>query len=131
MYCIVRDSKCDYPSACNALETLLIHRSLIEGYNDINNPVDFFGRLCNELKRESVDLYSGQRLHEMLTFGPPKAKSLRIEYGKLALAIEVVDDLQDAIDHINQHGSGHTDVIVTENGMFCRAKKSIAHLSDR
>lgn len=77
---------------------------------------DFFVRLCNELKKESVKIYSGRRLYEMLTFGPTKAENLRTEYGSLALAIEVVDDLQDAIDHINKNGSGHTDVIVTENG---------------
>lgn len=76
----------------------------------------FFARLCNELKLESVKLYSGPRLHQMLTFGPPPAKNLTTEYGSLELAIEIVDDHQQAIDHINMHGSGHTDVIITEDG---------------
>jgi len=41
---------------------------------------------------------------------------MRIEYGELALTIEVVEDLEAAMEHINKNGSGHTDVIVTENG---------------
>lgn len=106
---LVRDSKCDYPSACNAVETLLIHRDLVD--HD-----DFFVRLCNSLKQESVKLYSGPRLHQLLTFGPPKAKNLTTEYGGLEMAIEIVDDYLQAIDHINFHGSGHTECIVTNDG---------------
>ncbi len=74
-------------------------------------------RLCNELKKENVKLFSGPRLNQLLTFGPPPAKSMKIEYGELACTIEIVDSLGDAIEHINTHGSSHTDVIVTENGI--------------
>lgn len=45
-------------------------------------------------------------------------KSLRTEYGDLEVCIEVVDSVQEAIDHIHKYGSSHTDVIVTENGQF-------------
>ena len=45
----------------------------------------------------------------------PRTRSLRVEYGELAMAVELVHTVQEAIDHINAHGSGHTDVIVTEN----------------
>lgn len=106
---IVRDSKCDYPSACNAVETLLLHRDLIDRQ-------EFFFRLFNELRNESVKIYSGPKLNEILTFGPPPAKNLRTEYGSLELTVEIVDDHLQAIEHINQYGSGHTDVIVTEDG---------------
>lgn len=58
---------------------------------------------------------SGPRLREQLTFGPPAAKSMKTEYGALECAIEVVTDIDDAINHIHKYGSGHTDVIVTEN----------------
>ncbi|CAF1523287.1 unnamed protein product, partial [Rotaria sordida] len=46
---------------------------------------------------------------------PPPANSLRVEYGDLQCCIEVVDDVNDAIEHINKFGSNHTDSIVTEN----------------
>ncbi|XP_037935327.1 delta-1-pyrroline-5-carboxylate synthase [Teleopsis dalmanni] len=104
---IVRDSKCDYPAACNAMETLLIHEDLMSG--------NVFNEVCNMLKREEVQIYAGPKLNDRLTFGPPPAKSLKHEYGALECCIEIVKNLGDAIDHIHTFGSGHTDVIVTEN----------------
>jgi delta-1-pyrroline-5-carboxylate synthetase len=53
----------------------------------------------------------------MIPFAPPSATSLGVEYGDLQCAIEVVDDVKDAIEHINKFSSNHTDSIVTENRM--------------
>ena len=52
----------------------------------------------------------------MMTYGPPPAASMKTEYGDLACTIEVVDDVQDAVNHINKYSSSHTDAIVTNNG---------------
>jgi len=65
-----------------------------------------------------VQLFSGPKLSSRLTFGPPQAKSLKHEYGELACAIELVSGLDSAVNHIHTYGSGHTEVIITENGMF-------------
>lgn len=107
---IVRDSKCDYPAACNAMETLLLHEDHFLGSNN-----SFFNDICNMLKSEGVTINSGPRLNKNLTFGPPQAKTMKHEYGSLECCIEIVKDMDEAITHIHRFGSSHTDVIVTEN----------------
>lgn len=104
---LVRDSKCEYPAACNALETLLIHRDLLR--------TPLFDQIIDMLRVEQVKIHAGPRFASYLTFSPSEVKSLRTEYGDLELCIEVVDSVQEAIDHIHKYGSSHTDVIVTEN----------------
>ncbi|KAJ3668920.1 hypothetical protein LUZ60_010870 [Juncus effusus] len=102
---IVLDAKIDYPAACNAMETLLIHKSLLksEGINDI----------ILELKTQGVAIYGGPIASKEL--GLEKADSFHHEYNSMACAIEFVDDVNQAIDHIHRYGSAHTDCIVTSD----------------
>lgn len=62
-----------------------------------------------------VKIHAGPQFASYLTFSPSEVKSLRTEYGDLECCIEVVDSMQDAVDHIHTYGSAHTDVIITEN----------------
>jgi len=105
---VVLDSKTDYPAACNAMETLLVHESLV-------NENDVFYQVCQALKKSNVQIFSGPRLSQTLTFGPPKAEKLSIEYGDLACTVEIVSSVEEAVEHIHKYGSGHTEVIVTED----------------
>ena len=107
MYLVI-DSKCDYPAACNAMETLLIHKDLVG--------TQTFQDILNNLRDNRVVVHPGSRLAEALPFGPTPATSLRKEYSALECTMEVVDDVDDAINHINKYGSSHTDSIVTEDG---------------
>uniref|UniRef100_A0A8C7QLM0 Delta-1-pyrroline-5-carboxylate synthase n=1 Tax=Oncorhynchus mykiss TaxID=8022 RepID=A0A8C7QLM0_ONCMY len=104
---IIKDSKCDYPAACNAMETLLLHRDLLR--------TPLFDQIIDMLRVEQVKIHAGPRFASYLTFSPSEVKSLRTEYGDLECCIEVVDSMQDAVDHIHKYGSSHTDVIVTDN----------------
>lgn len=104
---VVRDSKCDYPAACNAMETLLIHRDMLR--------TPLFDQIIDMLRTEQVKIHAGPRFASYLTFSPSEVKSLRTEYGDLECCIEVVDSMHDAVDHIHKYGSSHTDVIITEN----------------
>lgn len=71
------------------------------------------------LKFLQVKIHPGPRLACSLKFGPAEAKSLKVEYSGLECAVEVVDGVNSAIDHIHKYGSAHTDVIVTQDGVYC------------
>ncbi|CAL9106939.1 unnamed protein product [Musa textilis] len=115
---IVLDAKIDYPAACNAMETLLIHKELLktEGLND----------LIVELKSEGVALFGGPRAS--LEFDIPEAPLFHHEYNSMACTVEVVDDIHAAIDHIHHHGSAHTDCIIAKD---LEAAEIFLHQVDR
>nr|ANU05021.1 delta-1-pyrroline-5-carboxylate synthase 1 [Manihot esculenta] len=102
---IILDAKVDYPAACNAMETLLVHKDLVQtgGLNE----------LTVDLRTEGVNLYGGPRASKELNL--PEAHSFHHEYNSMACTIEIVDDVYAAIEHIHQHGSAHTDCIIAED----------------
>ncbi|CAI0411179.1 unnamed protein product [Linum tenue] len=102
---VIVDAKVDYPAACNAMETLLVHKDLVSsgGLNE----------LVLELRNEGVVLHGGPRASEELSI--PEPASLHHEYSSLACTVEIVDDVHAAIDHIHRHGSAHTDCIISED----------------
>ncbi|MEL6346940.1 MAG: glutamate-5-semialdehyde dehydrogenase [Myxococcota bacterium] len=106
---IVIDAKTDYPAACNAMETLLVHVSLIDAVTPI----------LDALNASGVALFGGPRA--TTAWGMAPAPSLHHEYGDMACTVELVDDLHAAIAHIHQFGSGHTESIVTEHEETARA----------
>ncbi len=108
---IVIDSKTDYPAACNAMETLLLHASLVES--------GLARRLLDALARANVRLLGGPRAAREL--GLPPAETLKHEYGDLTAAVEIVDDVRAAIEHVHRFGSAHTDTIVTSDEAAARA----------
>ncbi|KAJ4978838.1 hypothetical protein NE237_009618 [Protea cynaroides] len=102
---IVLDAKIDYPAACNAMETLLVHRDLVKN-GELND-------LMVELSNEGVTLYGGPRTSSLLNI--TEAQSFHHEYNSLDCTLEIVDDVHEAIDHIHRHGSAHTDCIIAED----------------
>jgi delta-1-pyrroline-5-carboxylate synthetase len=100
---IVTDAKKDYPAACNAMETLLVHRALVSA-----------GHLPSLLAAlDGVTLFAHPE--QTVELGLPAAPSLHHEYGDLAATVAIVDDVDAAIAHIRRWGSAHTDAIVTAN----------------
>lgn len=88
---VIIDAKTQYPSACNAVETLLIHKNF--------NKKD---ELLKELENAEITLVSNP-------------DTWAFEHGDKTLAYKVVTNIDEAINHINTYGSGHTDCIITKN----------------
>lgn len=100
---LVVDSKTDYPSACNAMETLLLHKDTVE--NGVAASV------LMSLRKEGVKCLGGPNAMKM-GLCDNAATELKYEYGDLTCLVEVVDTVEDAIDWIHTYGSGHTEAIV-------------------
>ena len=92
------------------METLLIHKDLLHS--------DLFNSIAEMLEHENVRLYSGPTLYRAIKFAPPLTKELKHEYSDLQLTVELVDNVDAAIQHVNKYGSNHTDTIVTKNGIL-------------
>ena len=109
---VVVDSKKDYPAACNAVETVLVHRALAaDGRLDA---------LLDGLAAAGVGLHRAHPPGAAVLDTPagrvaslPSAPALRHEWGGLNVSVRVVEGLDAAVEHIHDHGSGHTDGILT------------------
>lgn len=103
------DGKCDYPAACNATETLLVHREFLPKLRPV----------AEALLAAGVELRADEEALPRLPSGPltrPAGEADgATEYGDLILAIRTVGDLDEAVDYIHRHGSAHTDAVVTED----------------
>ncbi len=99
------DSKCQYAAVCNAMETLLVDEKVAE---------KFLPGIKDEYDKAGVRLRGDQRTCEIIDCAPAEQEDWRTEYNDLILSIKVVNGVDEAIEHINTYGSGHTDAIVTE-----------------
>ena len=100
------DAKCQYPSACNSVETILINREEIE---------NILPSLIKILQEHSVEIVIQKDLAEKYNLKEATEIDWKTEYGEKKVSIKAVDNLDEAINHINKYGSGHTDCIITEN----------------
>lgn len=103
---IAVDAKTQYPAACNAIETLLVHAEMA---------AKFLPQVARALQERNVELRGDEQTRKILDVVPATEVDWATEYSELILAIKVVNSLEEAIAHINTYGSGHTDAIVTEN----------------
>ena len=103
---VILDAKTQYVSACNAVETLLIHRAIAE---------KFLPELAKELKAHGVELKGTREVQELTGCVEATEEDNRKEYLDYIVSAKIVDSIQEAIDHINTYGSHHTDCILTED----------------
>ena len=103
---IAIDSKTQYIAVCNALETLLVHRDIAE---------IFLPMLKKAADEKNVELFGCSETASVIDVSPATEETWKTEYLDYKLSVRVVGSLEEAIDHINTYGSGHTDTIVTNN----------------
>ncbi|WP_257304947.1 glutamate-5-semialdehyde dehydrogenase [Geothrix campi] len=104
---LVRDAKLQYPAACNAVETVLIHRRAA---------ARLLPALATDLVPRGAELRGCPACLELVpTLGTATEADWDAEYGAPILALKVVADHDEALAHIRAHGSGHTEAIVTED----------------
>jgi glutamate-5-semialdehyde dehydrogenase len=103
---VITDAKTQYPAACNAVETLLVNRQIARKFLPV---------LARELKQRGVKLHGTGEVCEIIPCERMEEEDFHTEYLDLALSIRLVEDVQEAVRHINRFGSHHTDCILTEN----------------
>lgn len=103
---ITFNAKVQRPSACNALETLLIHKNAVD---------NVLTEIANMLQEVDVDLRGCPETLKYVDCRPAIEEDYYAEYNDLILAIKVVENIDEAISHINKYGSGHSESIVTKN----------------
>jgi glutamate-5-semialdehyde dehydrogenase len=109
---IALNAKVQRPGVCNAMETLLVHQRVAP---------EFLPKIAKLYASAKVEIRADETGCALLPSARPAAdEDWRTEYLDLIVSIRVVDSLDQAIDHINRYGSGHTDTIVTEDAQHAR-----------
>ncbi|MCL5943142.1 MAG: glutamate-5-semialdehyde dehydrogenase [Actinobacteria bacterium] len=108
---IVVNAKVQRPGVCNAAETLLVHEAVAK---------QFLPRVVKELTERQVKLYVDKKSKEILgergaALAPATEKHYATEFLALEMAVKVVTSLDEAIAHVNEYGTGHSEAIVTQD----------------
>lgn len=103
---ITVDSKTQYVAVCNATETLLVDRSIAR---------EFLPGLKGEFDSKNVEIFGDEETRRIIEAKPARDADWATEYLDYIISIKIVSGVDEAINHINTYGSGHTDSIVTND----------------
>ncbi len=104
---IIVDAKTQYVAACNTVETLLVHKAAAE---------KLLPPLKEAFNEKMVTMLGCEKTRKYIGCDAAKEEDFGKEFLDYIIAVKIVDSLEDAIQHINRHGSHHTDSILTEDG---------------
>ncbi|HPS94916.1 MAG TPA: gamma-glutamyl-phosphate reductase, partial [Deltaproteobacteria bacterium] len=106
-YAVCINAKVQRPGVCNAMETLLVDEPIAR---------DFLPEMARLFREHGVELRGCERCRAIVAdMKEATQEDWYAEFLDLILAVKIVDDLHEAIDHIEQYGSNHTEAILTEN----------------
>ncbi len=112
---VVLDSKTQYVAVCNAAETLLVHEKVAP---------EFLPPLKELLEKKQVELVGCPKTRALIPVEAATEEDWKTEYLDYKVSVKVVSGLNEAVDHINEFGSGHTDTIISES------REKAAHFMD-
>ena len=102
---ILVDAKTQYPSACNTTETILVHKNAVD---------KLFPRLNKAFNDARIKVFAHENIIDKFDNAVPATdNSFHTEYLEKTVNVKTVDDIDEAINHINTYGSHHTDAILT------------------
>ena len=102
---IIEDSKCQYPAACNSVETVLVNSNIAKSF------LPLFMLKMSEIGV----IVNGDDETRKIVDNIGEVEEWAHEYGEKELSVKIVGSVGEAVNHINEYGSGHTDCIVSEN----------------
>ncbi len=112
------NAKVQRPGVCNAMETLLVHKEMADS---------FLPEMKKDFDKAGVELRGCEKTRKILKdIKTAEEKDWSEEYLDLILSVKIVDDMDNAIAHINEYGSAHTEAIVTQN--YERARKFLKNV---
>lgn len=114
---LVFNAKVQRPSACNAIENLLVHQSIAP---------QWLPQIAKRLCDAGVELRGDDNARQLVEMKAATDADWDAEYLNLTLAVRVLDSLDGAMEHISAHGSGHSEAIITEN--YANAEKFVAQV---
>ena len=103
---ILVDAKTQYAAACNAVETVLVHQKIA---------AEFLPKMADAFAKAGVMVRGTKEVSEYIPVDVIDDDAFGIEYGDLIVSVKLVENIQEAVAHINQYGSHHTDCILTTN----------------
>lgn len=103
---VIIDAKTQYTAACNAVETLLVHKDALDA---------LMPRLGEAFRAHQIELRATQEIADRYESVPAVAQDFETEYLDLIISAKTVENIDEAINHINKYGSHHTDCIITED----------------
>lgn len=103
---ILVDAKTQYAAACNAVETVLVHQKIA---------AEFLPKMADAFAKAGVIVRGTKEVSEYIPVDVIADDAFGIEYGDLIVSVKLVENIQEAVAHINQYGSHHTDCILTTN----------------
>lgn len=103
---VIVDSKTQYTAVCNATETLLVHKAAAKA---------LLPALNEKLLEKHVEVRGTEEVQGLIACNPATEEDFQTEYLDLIISVKLVENIEEAVTHINRYGSHHTDCILTEN----------------